>query len=1503
MPLATADLAGYINISLCKNLQDNSKVLNSYRVRRVKVYSALLWLKEHNPLYKDIFIDMSAVDSLPIDGIPNSIIHILPNDNILEQDIPMGQECRTDIHNTGLVENVHVVSKEDVAAKMIHKYLHIKSESYLPEWMPDLFAKTFPWLFPDGCNAPNFKSRQKNGLSFASHIKWLLNYKDRRFSHDPAFLFFTLNAQQKSNVLSLTRFCFRNSHSANLKISDVTGDQIRDAITQLNNKNLVTDPAVLALMKRLKIISSHAKGSTAARLSMRSKIQSMNYIYGCPAIFLTINPCDIHSSLAMAFAGQTFDPITLSGFPCRTERDKILGSDPVTCAKFCHFIFESTIQYLLGFFPEDHKFYQKGLGVFGKPLAYAGTIEEQGRKALHMHLLLWLDGFDLEKLQEQLSTDNDFKKRLIVYLNSIISEYCDGVFFHDPENASRFSSTSPTCSSPSHIEIDDSHSIYPKMRTCVEWINHEGHEDRHDLHKEKYSTCSLSSYDPDCMNYDALNAYDIQTLVIDSQIHVHNKTCTKNHQSHCRMRFGKKIEISTLVDDMGNIRLKRLHPYMNAFNETLLSLLRCNMDVKFIASASYAKTLNYYITNYITKMNMPFTTMYELCSVAVDKINSKEIHNSLDPHEKAKRLVLACFSKMKTAEEIGAPMAALLQLGLPDFHCSEDFVTLDFTHFYYYISSFSCQEGSNDDLLDEIEIHDNTAIRVNGLSDYLFRNESLRHVSVLDFFMQYYKSACACVQTTTGLTFLPLHPQSQTHVIRKRRHPAIPQFTGKALPIYKEKNDFAYAMMVLIFPFSAASPLNPPENMSWEEYLESYQASSLCSPFKAKFVKNIILYQQGSNSDPPDSEMGDLLTKDFQDITETGDTSMSAINGIDPMEHIDNDDYLDLFNNSSAECDIPMNTQFSNLLLPEWPSATLHVSRILKVQQSTSYRHQLINSTISTVNSNQSTNLQNPCVQVKDLSLTISTIKDFVNNLGLLGRQRLIVSSFLLFCITSDITTDLSKKNVVGVVLGEGGTGKSEVIKSIYSYFKSINQSNAIQLTCPTGVAAANILGVTIHSLLSLMSKNPNYNDLAEKLEGVKVFIIDEFAMLGLDTLNQIDSTLRMVWPINHHRHSMPFGGYHMLFTGDFMQLPPVKSRALYASLNTIQNLATTTLSRRTNYLNGLNSWSSINFAIVLRKNYRTQHILYQNVLRAIRTESFTDEHYMILKTRFDCGDSDIPVNASYICRTNEKRAKINDYYMNSLSNLSSSPIFNMFAQDILIHRRQKIALSADEQLHLRTLPDSPSLYPGCLKLTPGVQVMILENIYPDLCIMNGSLGTVVKISHQPHVNSLKNAYVVVQFDWLLESNISFDEHLPKGCVVFQPSKCKFRYNNKYYERTQFPMCIAKAISVHKSQSKTLHDGMVLCYDKQMTLPMLYVALSRVRSLSDLFIHGSIPLEAFQKSWPTELKVQLKAILNLQKDTLQYALHYFPSLCDADAALLNYEHSLDLEEMSMLLNK
>ncbi len=149
------------------------------------------------------------------------------------------------------------------------------------------------------------------------------------------------------------------------------------------------------------------------------------------------------------------------------------------------------------------------------------------------------------------------------------------------------------------------------------------------------------------------------------------------------------------------------------------------------------------------------------------------------------------------------------------------------------------------------------------------------------------------------------------------------------------------------------------------------------------------------------------------------------------------------------------------------------------------------------------------------------------------------------------------------------------------------------------------------------MTKKPDYNQLYASLKDISIIIIDEFGFLGLETLNTIDSRLRSLWPDNNDRKKMSFGGFHILFVGDFMQLPPVKATALYTSIITINRITDTFKEKRLSCQGGYLSWHSINFALSLLKNYRTHDLEFQRILRSIRMECFSEQDYQRLMVCF----------------------------------------------------------------------------------------------------------------------------------------------------------------------------------------------------------------------------------------------------------------------------------------------
>ena len=171
-----------------------------------------------------------------------------------------------------------------------------------------------------------------------------------------------------------------------------------------------------ALLSQVKAIGGKVMGSAHSRSALRNQIHALIFNQGLPSIFLTINPVDINSRVALCFAGVNldFDAIIPSNLPTIYERAEIIASHPVATAKFFHRLIATVLETMIA-----------GERVLGSIKVYFETVENQGRGSLHLHMLIWLDhDYIPAQLREKIK-DEQFPNNLKGYLEDIISEDID----------------------------------------------------------------------------------------------------------------------------------------------------------------------------------------------------------------------------------------------------------------------------------------------------------------------------------------------------------------------------------------------------------------------------------------------------------------------------------------------------------------------------------------------------------------------------------------------------------------------------------------------------------------------------------------------------------------------------------------------------------------------------------------------------------------------------------------------------------------------------------------------------------------------------------------------------------------------------------------------------------------------------------------------------------------------------------------------------------------------
>jgi ATP-dependent DNA helicase PIF1 len=369
---------------------------------------------------------------------------------------------------------------------------------------------------------------------------------------------------------------------------------------------------------------------------------------------------------------------------------------------------------------------------------------------------------------------------------------------------------------------------------------------------------------------------------------------------------------------------------------------------------------------------------------------------------------------------------------------------------------------------------------------------------------------------------------------------------------------------------------------------------------------------------------------------------------------------------------------------------------------------------------------------------------------------------------------------------GAPGSGKSFVLRQHIEYLSA--HGIIFAATASTGIAATHIQGMTIHSWSGLGVKEKlsdwdiellqEKKVLRTRYRETRVLIIDEISMLHADFLDMLDRLARAFREID-----APFGGMQVVFCGDFFQLPPIVKTALTANV----------------FAYSARSWrESKPVVCYLTEQHRQEDDTLTSVLKRIRT-----------------GDIDEGVWED-LARANEKRLE-GEYTKLYTHNVDVQTINNKAFDEISGEERVYYMESKGKEALIETLKRN-CLAEEELRLKVGAKVMCIKND-PMRRFMNGSLGRVAGFSgEEPIIDLDAGGQVRIELDsWRVEED----------------GKVKA-------EIFQFPLKLAWAITVHKSQGMTL-DSAEIDLSKAFTYGMGYVALSRLRSIEGLYLVGMNP--------------------------------------------------------------
>ena len=197
-------------------------------------------------------------------------------------------------------------------------------------------------------------------------------------------------------------------------LQTLTSKEIETALVSITQKTFssVTNPRINMLLRQIKTVGGNVMGSAYSRAALRTQIHALIFNQGLPSIFMTINPADIHSRVALYFAGVDLDldKIIPETIPSTYERAQIIASHPVATARFFNVLISSILKCMV----------EKG--VLGPIKAYFGTVENQGRGSLHLHILMWLDHSMTPSQLKEAVQNEEFRTGLLDYLEDIVKQ-------------------------------------------------------------------------------------------------------------------------------------------------------------------------------------------------------------------------------------------------------------------------------------------------------------------------------------------------------------------------------------------------------------------------------------------------------------------------------------------------------------------------------------------------------------------------------------------------------------------------------------------------------------------------------------------------------------------------------------------------------------------------------------------------------------------------------------------------------------------------------------------------------------------------------------------------------------------------------------------------------------------------------------------------------------------------------------------------------------------------
>jgi hypothetical protein len=395
-----------------------------------------------------------------------------------------------------------------------------------------------------------------------------------------------------------------------------------------------------------------------------------------------------------------------------------------------------------------------------------------------------------------------------------------------------------------------------------------------------------------------------------------------------------------------------------------------------------------------------------------------------------------------------------------------------------------------------------------------------------------------------------------------------------------------------------------------------------------------------------------------------------------------------------------------------------------------------------------------------------------------------------------DITLSSEQKALLAVmegtkqhlfITGRAGAGKSVLLR----HFRD-NTEKRVVVAAPTGIAALNVKGQTIHSLFRVPPQLHRKGTLAPNsrirtlLKRIDTLVIDEISMVRADLLDAVDERLREA-----HKNDLPFGGIQVIMFGDVYQLPPVVDEGLAQYFEAVHGGHF--------FFNAL-VWRQAEFKIYeLTQVFRQKDPTFRDILNAVRDGTVVSDQIEQLNARYGAS---VPLEGTVtLAPTNALVTEINQKKLDQLEGET---------------RQYKASVTG--QMKKSVFPTEE-----ILQLKKGAQIVMLKND-SDRRWVNGTVGKIEEL-FDDHIDVSVNGvvYTIERETWE-ETAYTYD---------LETQKIEMEVTSSF---TQYPIRLAWALTIHKSQGQTYESVELDLTTTTFAAGQMYVALSRCTSLEGLYL-------------------------------------------------------------------